>query len=37
MIEIILEYIYITILLFIAYKLVIYFDKVIKEDLCKYA
>jgi hypothetical protein len=32
---IIIEYLYIIILLLINYKLVVYFNKIIKEDLCK--
>lgn len=31
----IIEYLYVTILLLISYKLIVYFNKVIKEDLCK--
>ncbi len=32
---IIIEYLYIIILLLINYKLIVYFNKIIKEDLCK--
>ncbi len=35
MFMIIIEYLYIIILLLINYKLVVYFNKIIKEDLCK--
>lgn len=31
----IIEYLYITILLLISYRLIVYFNKVIKEYLCK--
>ena len=36
MIELILEYIYLISLLIIIYNLVKYYNKVIKEDLCKF-
>lgn len=35
MIESIIEYCYLILLLFISYKLIIYFNKVVKDDLCK--
>lgn len=35
MFMIIIEYLYIIILLLINYKLVVYFNKIIKEYLCK--